>query len=53
MGVEDLESKNGTRVGGVPVSGPTRLAPGDVVVFGGITTRFEVQPFDDTATSPL
>ncbi len=53
VGVEDLESKNGTRVGGVPVSRPTRLATGDVVVFGGIETRFEVQPFDDTATSPL
>lgn len=24
-----------------------------VVAFGGIETRFEIQPFDDTATSPL
>jgi DNA-binding winged helix-turn-helix (wHTH) protein len=53
VAVEDLESKNGTRVGGVPVSRPVRLAKGDVVVFGGIETRFDVQPFDDTATSPL
>ncbi len=51
--VEDLESKNGTRVGGVPVSRPTRLAPGDVVVFGAAETRFETQPFDDTATALL
>ena len=51
--VDDLESKNGTRVGGVPVSQPVRLARGDVVAFGGIETRFETQPFDDTATSPL
>jgi FHA domain/Transcriptional regulatory protein, C terminal len=51
--VEDLESKNGTRVGGIPVSQPIRLATGDLVTFGGIETRFEVQPFDDTATSPL
>jgi DNA-binding winged helix-turn-helix (wHTH) protein len=51
--VEDLESKNGTRVGGVPVSGPTILAVGVVVTFGGIDARFQVQPFDDTATNPL
>lgn len=53
VAVEDLESKNGTRVGGVAVSRPVRLAKGDVVVFGGIETTFDVQPFDDTATSPL
>lgn len=53
VGVEDLESKNGTRVGGVPVSRPTNLAAGDVVTFGAIDARFEVQPFDDTATNPL
>ena len=52
-GVEDLESKNGTRVGGVLVSQPVRLAKGDVVAFGAIETRFETQPFDDTATTPL
>jgi DNA-binding winged helix-turn-helix (wHTH) protein len=51
--VEDLESKNGTRVGGVPVSRPTILAGGDVVTFGGVDARFQVQPFDDTATNPL
>ncbi len=51
--VEDLESKNGTRVGGVPVSQPVRLARGDVVAFGSIETRFETQPFDETATTPL
>jgi DNA-binding winged helix-turn-helix (wHTH) protein len=51
--VEDVESKNGTRVGGVPVSQPVRLARGDVVAFGSIETRFETLPFDDTATTPL
>ena len=53
VGVEDLKSKNGTRVGGVPVSQPVRLAKGDIVVFGAIETRFDVQQFDDTATNPL
>jgi len=53
VAVEDLESKNGTRVGGVPVSRPTILAVGDVVTFGGVEARFEVQSFDDTATNPM
>ena len=53
VGVEDLESKNGTRVGGVAVSQPIALAVGDVVSFGGIDARFDIQPVDDTATSPL
>jgi DNA-binding winged helix-turn-helix (wHTH) protein len=53
VAIEDLESKNGTRVGGVPVSQPVRLAKGDVVAFGAIETRFETLPFDDTATTPL
>ena len=53
VSVEDLESKNGTRVGGVLVSQQVRLAKGDVVAFGSVETRLEAQPFDDTATSPL
>lgn len=51
--VEDLESKNGTRVNGVLVSTPVRLAKGDVVTFGAVETRVELQPFDDTATAAL
>ena len=51
--VEDLQSKNGTRIGGVLVAQQARLAKGDVVAFGSVETRFDVQPFDDTATSPL
>ena len=51
--VEDLESKNGTRVGGILVSQPVRLAKGDVVRFGAIETRLETQLFDETATNPL
>jgi DNA-binding winged helix-turn-helix (wHTH) protein len=53
VALEDLESKNGTRVGGVPVSQVVRLTSGDVVVFGGIETRLEVQQFDDSATNPM
>lgn len=51
--VEDLESKNGTRARGTLVSGPTMLADGDVVTFGGVEARFETTPFDETATTPL
>jgi DNA-binding winged helix-turn-helix (wHTH) protein len=53
VALEDLESKNGTRVGGAPVSQVVHLTRGDVVVFGGIETRLECQQFDDSATSPL
>ena len=53
VALEDLESKNGTRVGGVPVTQAVRLAKGDVLVFGGIETRFDVEQFDDSATNPL
>lgn len=51
VSVEDLESKNGTRIGDVPVSKPVMLAKGDAVSFGGIDARLEIQPVDDTATS--
>lgn len=53
VALEDLESKNGTRVGGAAVSQVVYLTRGDVVVFGGIETRFDIQQFDDSATSPL
>lgn len=50
--IEDLGSRNGTQVGGVPVCRPTRLTAGDVVALGGLEARI-VQPDDDTATSLL
>lgn len=53
VAVEDLDSRNGTRVRGALVSQPVRLAEGDVVTFGGIESRFHAQPFDDAATTPL
>jgi DNA-binding winged helix-turn-helix (wHTH) protein len=53
VAVEDLESRNGTRVRGALVSQPVRLAEGDVVTFGAIESRFHAQPFDDAATNPL
>jgi DNA-binding winged helix-turn-helix (wHTH) protein len=53
VAVEDLESRNGTRVRGTLVSEPVRLTEGDVVTFGAIESRFHAQPFDDAATNPL
>lgn len=53
VAIEDLESRNGTRVRGALVSEPVRLAEGDVVTFGAIESRFHAQPFDDAATNPL
>lgn len=53
VALEDLASKNGTRVDGAAVSQVVYLTRGDVVVFGGIETRLEVLHFDDAATNPL
>ena len=39
--VEDLGSKNGTRVNGRPVSRRTAIAPGDELAFGAASVRFE------------
>jgi pSer/pThr/pTyr-binding forkhead associated (FHA) protein len=39
--VEDLKSKNGTRVNGVPVDGRAVIAPGDEVGFGAASVRFD------------
>jgi thermitase len=38
--VEDLHSKNGTAVNGVPVSEPTPIESGDIVGFGMTAVRF-------------
>ena len=38
--VEDLESKNGTRVNGRPVRGRAVVLPGDELGFGAATARF-------------
>ena len=53
--VEDLGSRNGTRVNGERITGPTRLYPGDRIEFGGHLMLFlgpEPPPFSlsDTAT---
>jgi pSer/pThr/pTyr-binding forkhead associated (FHA) protein len=39
--VEDLGSRNGTRVNDLMVESPIALAAGDILTFGGITLRFE------------
>jgi pSer/pThr/pTyr-binding forkhead associated (FHA) protein len=38
--IEDLGSKNGTRVNGVPVTGEVVIEPGDVLGFGASVLRF-------------
>jgi DNA-binding winged helix-turn-helix (wHTH) protein len=40
--VEDLGSKNGTSVGGVPLDRPRVLEPGDVITIGEFEFRFHV-----------
>jgi pSer/pThr/pTyr-binding forkhead associated (FHA) protein len=39
--VEDLGSRNGTRVNGRPVEGRAVIAPGDELGFGAATARFD------------
>jgi DNA-binding winged helix-turn-helix (wHTH) protein len=48
--VEDLQSKNGTKVRGHAVSEPARLAPGDIVAFGVVEAQFLVERSTETAT---
>lgn len=48
--VEDLGSKNGTFVGGQPVTTPRRLEDGDEVRVGPVALRFTVAATDPTET---
>jgi len=42
--LEDLGSRNGTRVNDLPVAGPIALADGDVLVLGNTSLRFVMGP---------
>jgi pSer/pThr/pTyr-binding forkhead associated (FHA) protein len=48
--IEDLESKNGTRVNGAVVEGSQRLAHGDVITIGPFALDVEVLRSDSGAT---
>lgn len=48
--IEDLNSRTGTRVNGIPVSSKTRLAPGDVIQIG--ETELIVEQVDDIPPTP-
>jgi len=51
--VEDLKSKNGTRVGGRQVDAPTQLTDGDEIHFGSIGVTFRVWAIGEaTRTEP-
>ena len=47
---EDLGSKNGTRVGGRPITGPTVVEAGDSVGFGSVSLTLRARPADPTLT---
>jgi DNA-binding winged helix-turn-helix (wHTH) protein len=51
--VEDLSSKNGTWVQGLPIHEPTPLADGDELMFGTIRARFFKERPDDPTTQTL
>ena len=42
--VEDLDSKNGTKVGGKKSQGLVTLADGDILRFGSVTVTFRMVP---------
>jgi hypothetical protein len=48
--LEDLGSKNGTRVAGRAADGPTPLADGDTLRFGSVTVVFRTWSADHTLT---
>ena len=48
--VEDLGSKNGTWVQGVPIHDATEIADGDELMFGAIRTRFMIDRPDTPTT---
>lgn len=52
--IEDLRSRNGTWVGGVPAREPLALTPGVVVRLGSVSFVFrDATPADDADTWPL
>jgi DNA-binding winged helix-turn-helix (wHTH) protein len=51
--VEDLASKNGTWVNGVPTHESKPLADGDELMFGSVRARFVIERPDDPTTQTL
>lgn len=51
--VEDLSSKNGTWVNGVPTHTSTTLTDGDELMFGSVRARFVIERPDDPTTQTL
>jgi DNA-binding winged helix-turn-helix (wHTH) protein len=50
--LEDLDSKNGTRLGGVPVAQPMPLSDGDEIGVGSATFVFRILRAEETRTAP-
>jgi pSer/pThr/pTyr-binding forkhead associated (FHA) protein len=48
--IEDLNSKNGTRVNGKEILGVTRLEDGDQIQVGSITLTFRISQGTSTET---
>ena len=48
--IEDLGSKNGTRVGNTRVTAPSPLADGDELTFGSVVVTFRAWAADPTLT---
>ena len=48
--IEDLGSKNGTRLGDARVAAPSPLADGDALTFGSVVVTFRAWAADPTLT---
>jgi len=51
--VRDLDSKNGTRIGGVRIDNETMLESGEVVTFGSIEAEFVVEVSSNASTQTI
>jgi DNA-binding winged helix-turn-helix (wHTH) protein len=51
--IRDLDSKNGTRVGGVRITAETMLESGEVVTFGSIDAEFVVEVPSNASTQTI
>lgn len=48
--LEDLGSKNGTRLNGIRIGGPVAIEDGDEIEIGGVKVIFRVSASDDSVT---
>ena len=51
--VQDLNSRNGTRVNGEPLLSPRLVKPGDIISIGSVRLKYAPVQSTDTTSSPV